>query len=356
MKAKILLCNLILVFVGALSVLLTGCEDTPDLQQVSLVEVTNVTANSAECKVTVNLNNSSEIIERGVVYDNKEWKQQQVITDTNRGDGTFTIKLENLLSGTIYGVRGYAKNDEGVVYSTVYSFKTPLKEGMVTDKDGNTYKTICIGKQEWMAENLRTTTYNTGDPIRKITPNSTWQSNTTGAYCVYSNTDANQEIYGNLYNWFAVNKRVSSDSEETILAPEGWRIPSMEDWKDLMEHLISQQYGYGGVEENLIGKAMASTTLWEESATEGAIGYEMNTNNTALFNSVPSGYRTNRGVYSRLGEKAYFWTTSMIGTNAAYVMLSFDNAGLVIDDTGLNASGGYVRSGGFAVRCMRDVE
>lgn len=356
MKTKFLLYNFILLLVSAFSVLLTGCEDTPDLQQVTLIEVTNITANSAECKVTVNLNNSSNITERGVIYDNKEWKQQEVIKDTDAGDGTFTIRLENLLPGTIYGARGYAKNSEGVIYSTIYAFKTPLKEGTMTDKDGNEYRTICIGKQEWMAENLRTATYNNGTAISKVTASSLWQRDTKGAYCVYSNSDANQEVYGNLYNWYAVNKHASSSSEETILAPEGWRIPSMDDWKTLMNHLISQQYGYGGVEENLIGKAMASTTLWNESAVEGAVGYEMSTNNTALFNIVPSGYRTNRGTYSRMGEKAYFWTSSLIGTNAAFVMLSYDNAGLVIDDTELNASGGYVRAGGFAVRCMRDVE
>lgn len=356
MKTKSLLCNLSLLLVSAFTVLLTGCDDTPDLQQVSLIEVTNITANSAECRVTINLNNSSDITERGVIYDSKEWRQQEVIADTDAGDGTFTIQLENLLPGTIYGARGYAKNSEGVVYSALFAFKTPLKEGTMTDIDGNEYKTICIGRQEWMAENLKTSTYNNGTAIPNVTAAGAWQSNTLGAHCVYSNSAANKDIYGCLYNWYAVNRRASSGSEETLLAPEGWRVPSMNDWNTLMNHLISQQYAYGGVEENLIGKAMASTTLWNESAVEGAVGYELNSNNTALFNMVPSGYRTNRGTYSRRGERAYFWSTSQIGTNAAFVMLSYDNPALITDDTELNASGGYVRAGGFAVRCMRDVE
>jgi uncharacterized protein (TIGR02145 family) len=97
-----------------------------------------------------------------------------------------------------------------------------LETGTVTDIDNHTYVTVKIGNQWWMAENLRTITYNDGSPLKKVEPNepdSVWTKTKKGAYC------------GNYcYNWHAVN-------DPRGLAPKGWHIPTDNDWKQLEQHL-----------------------------------------------------------------------------------------------------------------------
>ena len=94
----------------------------------------------------------------------------------------------------------------------------------VTDIDGNVYKTVIIGTQEWMAENLKVTRYRNGDTIPNVT-DTTWLSLQSGAYCWYNNdtndTAAYKTTYGALYNWYAV-----SDSRN--IAPIGWHVASDE--------------------------------------------------------------------------------------------------------------------------------
>jgi hypothetical protein len=94
-----------------------------------------------------------------------------------------------------------------------YDVGPPATDTM-TDIDGNVYKTIKIGNQVWMAENLKVTRYRNGDPIPKVTNNSKWNNLKSGAYCIYNNDNANISTYGLLYNWYAVD-----DSRN--IAPEG---------------------------------------------------------------------------------------------------------------------------------------
>ncbi len=100
--------------------------------------------------------------------------------------------------------------------------------GTVTDQDGNEYKTVTIGTQTWMAENLRTTKYNDSTSIPNITSASMWQNSTTGAYCNYNNTTDIDTIvtYGSLYNWYAVNTGK--------LAPKGWHVATNEEYSTLI--------------------------------------------------------------------------------------------------------------------------
>jgi len=88
--------------------------------------------------------------------------------------------------------------------------------GTVTDIDGNVYHTVLIGNYRWMAENLRTTSYNNGVEIPCITDSIVWRSLIIGAYCWYQNNEVNGVTYGALYNWYAVNT--------DRLCPDGWRV------------------------------------------------------------------------------------------------------------------------------------
>jgi uncharacterized protein (TIGR02145 family) len=118
----------------------------------------------------------------------------------------------------------------------------------LTDIDGNVYKTVKIGNQLWMAENLRTTRYNDGSPILllnkilitteynnggiDVIEDNRWTDDTRGAYCYYdftSDVDTIKE-FGALYNWYAVGTKK--------LAPVGWHVPTDDDWNTLVNYLV----------------------------------------------------------------------------------------------------------------------
>ncbi|MEI6783696.1 MAG: FISUMP domain-containing protein, partial [Verrucomicrobiota bacterium] len=87
------------------------------------------------------------------------------------------------------------------------------------DADDNYYPVVIIGSQIWMAENLNTTIFRTGESISKVTNNNTWSTAIFSMWCDYNNDVSNSIKYGKLYNWFAV-----SDSRN--IAPLKWHIPT----------------------------------------------------------------------------------------------------------------------------------
>ncbi len=112
-------------------------------------------------------------------------------------------------------------------------------QGIVTDIDGNVYQTVFIGERVWMAENLKTTKYNDGSPLLTQLSDSDWRNTTSGAYAVYPLDDVNGinsglemlAAYGALYNWYAL--------ENDNLCPDGWHVPSDEEWKELTDYIES---------------------------------------------------------------------------------------------------------------------
>ena len=96
----------------------------------------------------------------------------------------------------------------------------------VEDIDGNCYTTVQIGSQLWMAENLKTISYNNGDDIVTGVDNASWISAFEGAYAIYNDDPSNVEIYGNLYNWYAIN-------DDRGICPEGWHVPTDAEFKAL---------------------------------------------------------------------------------------------------------------------------
>jgi uncharacterized protein (TIGR02145 family) len=123
----------------------------------------------------------------------------------------------------------------GFMSILVIGCKDDEEPATVKDIDGNVYKTIKIGSQVWMAENLRVTRYRNGDPIPFVNNTSTWGGLTSGAYCYPNNDHANVEEYGILYNGYAV-----SDSRN--IAPAGWHIPADSEWQQLIDFLGEEAY------------------------------------------------------------------------------------------------------------------
>lgn len=194
--------------------------------------------------------------------------------------------------------------------SNIDSITFHLEEDFVEDIDGNVYRTIKIGNQWWMAENLKVTHYRNGDPIPNVTDNTEWTTLSTGAWCAYDNDQGNVGTYGLLYNWYAVD-----DSRN--IAPEGWHVPTDEEWKELEMYLgMSQSEAdasaqWRGTDEG--GKIKETGTI------EGNDGlwYSPNTGatNESGFSAIPSGIRHwDDGTFENMGVSTNFWTTTLSGS------------------------------------------
>lgn len=109
----------------------------------------------------------------------------------------------------------------------VYSCTTSSDEN---DNSTETFENVQIGNQTWMKKNLNVTKYRNGDLIPQVTDPTQWKNLTTGAWCYYNNDSANGDVYGKLYNWYAVN-------DTRGLAPVGYHIPSNTDWTNLIDFL-----------------------------------------------------------------------------------------------------------------------
>jgi len=197
--------------------------------------------------------------------------------------------------------------------------------GTVTDIDGNTYRTIKVGDQWWMAENLKVTHYRNGDPILNVNEAKNWSSLVTGAYYNYDNDSSNAITYGRLYNWYAV-------SGNRNIAPTGWHVPSNTEWKKLVDYLGGAFVAGGKLKE-------AGTTHWA-SPNAGA-------SNKSGFAALPGGYRNYNGIFLSMGYYAYFWSSTEYGSYYAwyrrlYCIYAFFSR--------FN----YYKQSGFSVRLVRD--
>lgn len=224
-----------------------------------------------------------------------------------------TAQITNLDSLTNYHCRIKAENSKGVTYSPD-SIITTINSGIVfIDIDGNKYGSVVYGKHEWVSSNLNVSRYRNGDIIQRIDDPQEWANATNGAYCYYNNDSATYaEIYGKLYNWYAVN-------DPRGLAPTGWHVASDEEWYTLTDLI--------GIQSQEI-------------------------KNVNGFNAVPSGYRNaigttgNNFIYMRL--VSFWWTSSEVDINGA----SFRNLSYSDGTVGI---GGYAeKKHGMSVRCVRD--
>jgi len=191
----------------------------------------------------------------------------------------------------------------------------------VTDVDGNVYKTVRIGTQLWITENLRTTRYNDSTAISTGLSNGDWGSASMGAYSVYDGDANNNATYGKLYNWHAVMTGK--------LAPKGWHVPSESEWQTMIEYL--------GGSSVAGGKLKSTSSLWMAPNT-GAT-------NSSGFSGLPSGYRGSTGAYSLITKSAYFWAATQRNTTQGEYFL-LDN-----DFASSNANGA-TKTFGYAVRCI----
>lgn len=176
--------------------------------------------------------------------------------------------------------------------------------GIVMDIDGNVYKTIKIGTQVWMAENLKTTMYNDGTLIPKVTDNTAWANLTTPAYSWYANDSTfHAELYGALYNYYTV-----ADSNSLNVCPTGWDVPTIDEWTLLSDYLTDSGYGWAGSFD--IGKSMAATFSWADDATAGNVGNDLGSNNSSGFTGLPGGGRDADGMIFNITLNCFWWSST----------------------------------------------
>lgn len=285
---------------------------------------TNINTASAQLNGWVNPNYFSTIItfEYGIStdYSNTIIAEQSPITESSFVSATIT----DLDPGTTYHYRIKAVNDFGTTYSEDFTFKT---FETVSDIDGNIYKTIVIGTQTWLTENLKTTKYNDGTPIPNIVDDATWASLTTGAYGDFGNVPANSIIYGKLYNWYVV-----ASTNPKNVCPVGWHVPADIEWTTLINWLGGESVAGGKLKES-------GTAHWVNTSAD--------VTNESGFSALPGGYRDYSGPSFDIRDWGYWWTSTEYNSGQAWnrIMYSGYISVLRSDNT---------KNIGYSVRCVKD--
>lgn len=212
----------------------------------------------------------------------------------------------------------------------------------LTDVDGNVYNVVTIGNQCWMKGNLKTSKYRNGDSLQTNLNNTQWQNTMQGAWAYHNDSSQYNNIYGKLYNWYAV-------ADPRGICPTGWHVPTVSEWNVLVKELdpqadttcltCSQSPIAGGFLKS-VGDLQSSTGLWQ-SPNIGA-------SDSSGFTGLPGGARDDSGVYSNsFSYNGIWWSSSTYNFSDSWAW-------------GLTAFGAYVNRGtssqqsGFSIRCIMD--
>lgn len=198
--------------------------------------------------------------------------------------------------------------------------------GQIIDIQGNVYKTIGIGSQIWMAENLKTTLFNVNSPIPKVLNDSIWAKLRSPAYCWYNNDSINNKsIYGALYNFYAI--------ETGLLCPTGWHVPDKSEWNTLESFLGGNQIAGGKLKDYY-------TQYWKDPNPCLV--------NNFGFTALPGGVRLNfSGRFFEIGERGYWWTKTSQNDNYSY------SRSMYYADKSLNTFE-LNNKRGCSIRCIKD--
>ncbi len=190
-------------------------------------------------------------------------------------------------------------------------------------------ETVTIGNQEWMATNLSVDVFRNGDPVPHAESDEEWLQageNKQPAYCYYNNDPENEKRYGKLYNWYAVN-------DPRGLAPEGWRVASLDDWNQLIDFL--------GRDDNPAAK-LKTKEGWDDF--QGVSG---NGTDDYGFSAMPGCFRYDNCLFFVPDRFGIFWTTTEKGPAFAWQ--------LSINFNRTDVSQHYrSKEHGFSVRCLKD--
>lgn len=232
-----------------------------------------------------------------------------------------------------------------------------IPSGTLSDIDGNIYPIVEIGDQVWMASNLRTTKYRDGSVIdyhgNDILE---WQNNTNGAYAWQNNDETNKDIYGGLYNWYAINN-------PNGLCPAGWRVSTAQDWNTMLKYLLDEHGctndGSGNKHAGNVLKScrQVNSPMGEDCSISEHPRWDFHETEYGTdefgFAALPGGIRNSQGSYIRIGPYGYFWTHDPINdidVDAQIRSIPFDRSSVY---------GGWWqkidKGNGLSVRCVKNI-
>jgi uncharacterized protein (TIGR02145 family) len=205
-----------------------------------------------------------------------------------------------------------------------------LQFGSVADIEGNTYNTIQIGDQIWMAENLRVSKFRNNSNITEFADALQWSGiydnkSQTAAWCYYQNDPATNKAYGKLYNWYAV---VNING----ICPNGWHVPSDQEWTKLTDFL--------GGESVAAGKMKTVGTVYWNSPNQDAT-------NSSGFSALPGGLRYYFSSFDFISDFGTFWAATQDDAGRSWARyLSYEFANVFRTSS--------IKENAFSVRCVKD--
>ncbi len=272
--------------------------------KIDSIQVTNITLHTTKVILgdeILNLRDTTVHITKQIPAD----KEMPAIASGS------AVKEFNYRNGDLICLTGFSGINKTVVITmpqndTIISFRFDK----CVDIDGNSYAVMQIGKQLWMVENLQTTRYRNGDTIPNATNKSLWNTSVTGAYRNYFDMEKYVDHFGRLYNWYAVNDRRG-------LAPEGWRIPDVDDWNKMENTLMPG-------DKNTTGSRLKEMAL------------------------TPAGYCNPKSGFGYIGKEGYWWLSFDDDKQKAwYTYLLYNQSSVSLSSCDKNH--------GFSVRCVKDL-
>ncbi len=295
-----------------ISTLITTLKSKP---AVVIVSVEAVSESEIKCICKINDNGGGNIINRGVYWNTTDDSYGTKVSSSETST-TYSVTIKDLEYGVTYYISAFASNEEEEGNGNQTTIKITVNDitgetGVLTDIDGNIYNWVGIGRQAWMAENLKVTHSPNGADIN---------------YSYYGNSIENRYIYGALYNNAAAENA----------CPTGWHLPSDSEWNELIRY--TSDNGHNGTE----GIALKSTSGWDNDG---------NGTDVYGFKALPGGINYDGDSFQKIGVSGYWWTYTF------YEYYNFQDYSyysyMLSDESEVNLNGTY-NTNEFSVRCVRD--
>jgi len=283
---------------------------------VATNEVILISSGTATAKVSVTDGGGGAVLSRGVCWSvNPNPTVDTGSKSTNgTGLGDFDVLMVGLLSDTEYYARAYANNCSQTTYGAQLVFKT------------ESIPTVTIGTQVWMLKNLNVDYYLDGSLIPTNLNDAQWSTTTAGASAAFNNDSYFSDIYGKLYNWYAV-------ADPRGLCPAGFHVPTKDEWTTLANFLGGASTAGGKMKET-------GTTQWYTPNT-GAT-------NSSGFTGLPAGNRYSDGLFTNLSVYGAWWSSTLVGPNIFRVALYTGE--VYLDMHSLFSD----KNPGISIRCIKD--
>ena len=309
-------CNISLLSPSNNTILDNGCQETPDpiTWFFDWSDCTDATA--YQINVLEPGSTTVPMIDKEITTSDYEYSDNDYIINSARLGWMWRVRA--------YINGGWREWSESGIFD-VEPLDTDCPDNPVKDFDGNTYNKVTIGTQVWLKENLKTTRYKNGNEISYVT--GSWLDVTFPAYCWYNDDINNKNIYGGLYNWYAVNTG--------ILCPDGWHVPDNSDLITLSDFLG--------------GRDLAGGHL-KEKGTDHWISPNTGADNSTGFTALPGGiknYFPEEPFFGYIGYFGFWWSRS-VKDDYPYSITMYNTLTMLNNIT-------TDKRQGLSIRCIKDL-